>query len=109
MAEKDEIAKLTARVDFLEKEAMKRAPDQLMNGMLILVLWTWFFERNKDMNFEALADELMKSIDDLPVPNAPTEKADRVRAMLSNSLDEFLATARDKVGKARERDRSSGE
>jgi len=105
MAENDELAKLAARVDFLEKDAMKRAPDQLMNGMLILVLWTWFFERNKDMNFDELANELMKSIDVLPIPNAPTEKADRVRAMLSESLDEFLATAREKVREARERNR----
>lgn len=108
MANDEELRKLTERVEFLEKEAMRRAPDQLMNEMILVVLWTWFFERNKDMNFDVLANALMRSVDDLPVPNASPDRADRIRAMLSASLDEFLATAREKVRIARERDSRSG-
>ncbi|WP_260598265.1 hypothetical protein [Sphingomonas endolithica] len=106
MSDKDELAKLTARINFLEKEMMRRAPDQQMNEMLILALWTWLFERNPDMNFEVISDELMKSIDKLPVPEAPTETANRIRAMLSNSLDDFLVNARKKLREAQERGES---
>ena len=101
MTTDEKIEKLEARIAYLEKDALKRVPENVADSFILLSLFVWFFERNPDADFEHLASELMRSVDDMPVPNAPADAKARVQAKLSVALDEFLATARQKVATIR--------
>ena len=97
MSDADTLKALEARIAYLEQDALQRVPDQTVHQFILLALTAWFFERNLNMDFDKLANELMNSVDDLPVPNAPPVVEERVRARIANSMSEFLALARLKV------------
>ena len=97
MDEADTLKRLEARIAYLEQDALQRVPDQTVHQFVLLALIAWFFERNPDADFDRLANELMNSVDDLPIPDAPPAAAERVRARIANSMSEFLALSLLKV------------
>lgn len=101
MISQEDFDELGKRVAFLEKQLMQRVPQIQTHEFLILTLITWAFEQNPEMNFDRIAEELLRSVDDLPIDAGNEARSERIRALITSELTGFIVIAREKVSIAR--------
>lgn len=101
MSTEETIRMLGQRVAFLEQELLRRAPEITAQGFLIISLIAWMGERHPDIDFDRVAEEMLRSIDDLSVSTGDENRDERIRAGLLTQMSETLATARRKMEEMR--------